>query len=106
MARLGMTLNLSTDSAQVFLEIYTVDPASGFTPALASSFAVANQALFPLDTSDFILRYGNPLSAGDLQARSLALGPPQKVTVTGSLQPQVIPGLPPMHIDFIQDANS
>ena len=45
------------------------------------------------------------LAVGDLQGRSLALGPPEKVTVTGSIQPQVILGLPPMHIDFIQDAN-
>ena len=45
------------------------------------------------------------LAVGDLQGRSLALGPPGKVTVTGSIQPQVILGLPPMHIDFIQDAN-
>ena len=46
------------------------------------------------------------LAVGDLQGRSHALGAPEKVTVTGSIQPQVILGLPPMHIDFIQDANS
>ena len=107
-ARLGMETNSSTGAAQVFVEIYTVDPTSGFTPALASTFVVADQELFPFDPDGFglRLRYGNPLGAGDLQARSLALGPPQKLTVTGSLQPQVILGLPPMHIDFIQDAGS
>jgi hypothetical protein len=46
------------------------------------------------------------LTAGDLQGRSLALGPPEKVTVTGSIQPHVVLGLPPMHIDFIQDAHN
>jgi hypothetical protein len=105
-ARLGMIQNSFSGAAQVFLEIYAVDPAGGFAPTLASSFVVANQALFPLGGLGFPTRYGNPLSAGDLQARSLALGPPQKITVTGSIQPQVILGLPPMHIDFIQDANN
>ena len=42
----------------------------------------------------------------DLQGRSLLLGPPQKVTVTGNIQPQVVLGLPPMHIDFIPDATN
>ena len=107
-ARLGMLFDeFSPGATRVFLEVYTVDPASGFTPALASTFTVANQQLFPFDRdSDVLARYGNLLSAGDLQGRSLALGAPQKVTVTGSIQPQVVLGMPPMHVDFIQAAGS
>ena len=50
--------------------------------------------------------FTSTLATVDLQGRSLLLGPPQKVTVTSNIQPQVVLGMPPMHIDFIQDANS
>jgi hypothetical protein len=41
-----------------------------------------------------------PLQAGDLQGRSLLLGAPEKVTVAQT-QPDIVLGVPPMHVDFI-----
>ncbi len=41
-----------------------------------------------------------PLQAGDLQGRSLLLGAPEKITVAQT-QPDLILGVPPMHVDFI-----
>jgi hypothetical protein len=112
-ARLGMTANTAAKTGQVYVELYEVDPATSFVPRLVSTFPVANQQLFPLHDYSVLpgvaitaLHRGNPLSAGDLQARSLALGAPEKVTVTGSIQPQVVLGMPPMHVDFVQPANS
>ena len=40
------------------------------------------------------------MQAGDLQGRSLLLGAPSKTTV-GQTQPDMILGVPPMHVDFI-----
>jgi hypothetical protein len=40
------------------------------------------------------------MQAGDLQGRSLLLGAPTKTTV-GQTQPDMILGVPPMHVDFI-----
>jgi hypothetical protein len=79
--------------------LYNVDPQTFFVSILGT-LVLPSSAMPPT----FAGLYQN-LAVGDLQGRSLALGPPQKVTVTGSIQPQVILGLPPMHIDFIQDAN-
>ena len=45
------------------------------------------------------------LAVGDTQGRSLRLGEPQKVTITSHMQPEVILGVPPMHVDFITPAN-
>ncbi len=86
-------------SGGIAVTIYFVDDQ--FQLFVASTFDVPSNAMPP--TSGGL--YQN-LAVGDLQGRSSALGPPQKVTVTGSVQPQVILGLPPMHIDFIQDANN
>ena len=41
-----------------------------------------------------------PLVAGDLQARSIGLGNPIKVTVNSYIRPDVVLSLPPMHVDY------
>ncbi len=46
------------------------------------------------------------LAAGDLQGRSYVLGAPTKVTIQGAIQPSVIAGMPPMHIDYVVPAGS
>jgi hypothetical protein len=45
--------------------------------------------------------YAIALAAGDLTGRSLRLGQPEKVVITGQLQPDVVLGMPPMHVDWI-----
>jgi hypothetical protein len=107
-ARLAMLyVGVPGFAERTFLEIYEVDPTTSFTPTLVSTFTLASQRLFGFNSfKGAPFRRGNPLGAGDLQARSLALGSPQKVTVTGSIQPQVVLGMPPMHLDFVQPAGS
>jgi hypothetical protein len=54
-------------------------------------------------TADFSLPPNLPttLAAGDLQGRSLRLGPPNKITIDGHSAPSTIVGMPPMHIDWV-----
>lgn len=40
------------------------------------------------------------LAVGDLQGRSIRLGSPEVVRITKEIQPQLILGLPPMHVDY------
>src|SRR5262249_34925806 len=47
---------------------------------------------------------GMSLGTGGTPARSCGWGSPATVTLAGNIQPQVVLGLPPMHIDFICDA--
>jgi len=58
-------------------------------------------------TQDFEVlgRSANPTSmalrVGDVQGRSMVLGAPEKVTIVGNFQPDIVLGTPPMHIDWI-----
>jgi hypothetical protein len=85
------------------VHIYDVDPTQGFRLAGGDVFDVGSiSGLYrspgPIDT--------RPLASVDLQGRSLLLGAPTKVTVTGHIQPDVVLGIPPMHIDFIRDVDN
>ena len=42
---------------------------------------------------------GIALAVGDTQGRSLVVGTPEKVTILGDIHPDIILGIPPMHID-------
>jgi hypothetical protein len=44
------------------------------------------------------------IGAGDLQGRSLLLGPAEKATVTAHFQPDMVLQMPPMHVDWIPPA--
>ena len=79
-----------------FIDIFTVNPPTSFTPTFSSRYTMTG-----VPATSNIVAYPQSLAAGDLQGRSLLLGPPQKVTVTGSIQPQVTLGLPPMHLDYV-----
>ncbi len=43
-----------------------------------------------------------PLIAGDLQARSIGLGDPLKITVSQQIRPDVVLSIPPMHVDYVK----
>ena len=45
--------------------------------------------------------FGAAMTVADTQGRSLRLGPPEKVTIQGQIQPDVVLGVPPMQIDEI-----
>ena len=38
---------------------------------------------------------------GDLRGRSLRLGPPEIITIDSHIQPDIVLGMPPMHVDYI-----
>jgi hypothetical protein len=48
---------------------------------------------------------GLVLAVGDAQGRSKVLGPPTKVTILGDIRPDIVLGIPPMHIDWINPVN-
>jgi hypothetical protein len=52
-------------------------------------------------TSNVDNMLGATLLIGDMQGRSIHLGAPEKVTIQSHLQPDMVIGLPPMHVDWI-----
>ncbi len=95
MALVGPSACLSPDPLQV--AIYTMDPetnAPGFTSIYTVSGSGSPGTLNPV------------LVSADTRGRSLVLGPVEKVTVTGHIQPDTVLGLPPMHVDWITAAGA
>jgi hypothetical protein len=86
--------------------IYDVDPNT-FAVTLHSTKNIGGLIGSPLwPASIFLQSPGTFVSlvAADEQSRSLMLGPPEKVTVAGHIQPDTVLGLPPMHVDWISPA--
>ncbi len=88
----------STAKVQVFTVDSIVDPKEGakvtYTSPQTLSFSPG-----PVP-SDTVFR----IAAGDLQGRSIPVGPPEKLTITSHFQPDTILGVPPMHVDWIPPA--
>jgi hypothetical protein len=89
-------------AAQANVQIFDVDPTQ--------RFKVTGKSVSPVGSADGLgkwclecIQAPRPLATVDLQGRSLVLGAPIKVTVTGHIQPDLVLGIPPMHIDFIRD---
>lgn len=75
--------------------VYEVYRVTSFAPqAWQFSQTAVRQNNFPLNlvSTDMVV--------GDLQGRSLRLGKPEKVTISGHVSPRLSVGLPPMHIDW------
>ena len=86
---------LSWDCGQnASVQIFDVDATQGFK--------VTGNNVFPIGSSEGL----GSLATVDLQGRSLVLGAPIKVTVTGHIQPDLVLGIPPMHIDYIRDVDN
>ncbi|HXJ81366.1 MAG TPA: VCBS repeat-containing protein [Candidatus Methylomirabilis sp.] len=79
--------------------IYHLDPST-FAPSQASTFAIPSEHYPSL--SGQIFRF----AAGDTQGLSMRLGPPVKLAISGHIQPQVVLGMPPMHVDWVPPAGS
>jgi hypothetical protein len=64
-----------------------------------SGYAVQENwvSILPLPANTLV---APPLATGDLQGRSLRLGPPDKITINGHNAPSTIVGVPPMHLDW------
>lgn len=102
--------DITTDcggSGNMYLQIYNVQSASNYAISLASSENVGQfytGGTYPATSRSIATPIAISLGAGDLQMRSIELGPPEKATVTGHIQPDFVLGVPPMHVDWITPA--
>jgi hypothetical protein len=64
-------------------------------------YALTQKTSYQLVSTPPIQDLGLRFAVGDTQGRSVLLGPPEKVTVSKHLQPDVILGMPPMHVDYV-----
>jgi hypothetical protein len=81
------------------LDIWQADPTAGTN-------WLGKAAVSSVDTP----RQGNvdsvTMAVGDLRGRSLRLGTPEKYTIDSQVQPDIVLGLPPMHIDYASSAGT
>ncbi len=65
-------------------------------------FGLDSAGIWTLDVTGATTQFSVALVATDLQGCSLVLFPPHpELTITPGVQPDVVVGLPPMHMDFI-----
>jgi hypothetical protein len=92
-----------SNSGLVYANIYNV----GQDQTNPNIFVIETQLASQTNISSYIGQpYGSlqtpvTLTAGDEQGRSLALGPPEKVSVAGHSQADNVLEVPPMHVDWI-----
>ena len=102
--------DITTDcgaSGNMYLQIYNVQSAANYAISLVSSENIGQYytgGTYPATSGDVPTPIAMSLGAGDLQMRSISLGPPEKATVTGHIQPDFVLGVPPMHVDWITPA--
>ncbi|TQV74443.1 hypothetical protein [Denitrobaculum tricleocarpae] len=89
------TLITQFDPDGTHLQIHRVE--SDFKLVLSQSFEVSDQLLYSNRP-----RHSSPLQVGDLQGRSLRLGPPTKIKMSGHIQPSMVLGVPPMHVGYMR----
>lgn len=95
----------SVDTFNPRLYIYTVpNPATGdYTPSCCAD----TYELSGWKELTWIQGLGfNVLAAGDLQGHAMRVGPPFVVRITDHLQPKVVLGAPPMHVDYVQSSGA
>ena len=90
-----IALLISHDDSDTQIQIFSAPAVTTFTPKEESRANITS------DTYNKDSMQLSALTAGDLQGRSLVLGEPDKITVS-STQVDVVVGLPPMHVDFIE----
>ena len=109
-AGFGFDSTLGIGTGKAALQIYNVEIKS--TPG-GDQVSIAQNPISQYSLGDYYkaikihtngdLNFQSiPLLAGDLQARSIGLGNPIKITVEDQLRPDVVLSLPPMHIDYVR----
>ncbi|WP_446742239.1 hypothetical protein [Silvibacterium acidisoli] len=98
LADVATACGLPTQVGPFNANIYNVDPET-FAVTVLNTTSISNTVGFGPATG--LGAQALSLVAGDEQARSLALGPPEEVVVPGHIQPDTILQLPPMHVDWI-----
>jgi hypothetical protein len=87
---------VSSGSQQLMAEIFQLDTAK---PSWLVSPNQTTLVDFPNGLDGLT---GAQMVIGDAQGRSLRLGAPDKVVIEGQLQPDIVLGIPPMHVDYIR----
>ena len=85
----------SLPDQKTYVQIHTV--GNDFKLVFSHSFEVSDQVLYSSRP-----RHASPLQVGDLQGRSLRLGPPTKIKMSGHIQPSMVLGVPPMHVGYMR----
>lgn len=85
--------------AALTIQTYHIDPANNYALTAGNASQVSSTCYNGEDT--LVLS----LATGDTQERSLMVGAPSKLTAQ-HVQPQVILGAPPMHVDYVSPGNS
>ncbi len=78
------------------VQIYSLAEGSTAKPKLRSEHKLLDGRYL-----EGVLAHYAPLEAGDLRGRSLLLGEPSTFQVESHLQPSVLLGSPPQHVDYI-----
>ncbi|MBV9037705.1 MAG: hypothetical protein JO182_24655 [Acidobacteriaceae bacterium] len=100
----GNCSNVSQSASFANLKITNVNVPTSNTIGLGFQ---ANNWLQDANVTTLNLQYGIDqfpsilqLAVGDLQGRSIRLGSPEVIRITKQIQPQLILGIPPMHVDY------
>lgn len=76
--------------------------AGSWTPQLVNTTPFVGD-ITPVNYNPFGTNY---LQVGDLQGRSVVLGEPTRISITGHIQPDLVLAIPPMHIDYVRDIDN
>ncbi len=86
----------NSGAQQLMAEIYQVNATGGDWLAPINQYTLST---FPNGISGLA---GAQMAIGDTQGRSLRVGAPDKVTIEGQIQPDIVLGIPPMHVNYIK----
>ncbi|MEM7021226.1 MAG: hypothetical protein AAF637_01405 [Pseudomonadota bacterium] len=110
LAFLGTAADGSRGSCEVYnvLYVYSVkatEPSSEDSET-TWSIELASEELVVIPPGQPVGGPPQTLSVGDVQGRSIVVGAPEKVTVVAQTQPDLVIGMPPMHVDYIRGLDS
>jgi hypothetical protein len=108
-ALINVVTNCKTDSKEygIGMNYYNVSPNFTITTE-ESDFVVQpiQNPLVPSTSGTVQTALAVSMGAGDIQGRSLFLGPAEKATVSSHVQPDMVLQVPPMHVDWIASAGT
>jgi hypothetical protein len=88
------TFTRDASSGVTALSVFNINPSQQSSNWLQGTFTY----YYVVPSNGLI---GTAAVTGDLQGRSLRLGAPEVVTIPQQIQPDIVLGLPPMHVDWV-----
>ncbi len=92
----------SSPQLSSWVSLLSSSQANSWTPQLINTTSLASN-IVPVNYNPFGTNY---LGIGDLQGRSVFLGAPTRVSISGHIQPDLVLAIPPMHIDYVRDIDN